>query len=111
MGADPRRLRRHDARLARVFIDLLSKCYNSVRVTDEFMNAAINDENFFTRSVKEKKPFASKKAKDLLRKIAEATYYCGDPGMQYDTTINKWHTTKNTARIYDSNHCTDFIYL
>src|SRR6184192_500486 len=64
---------------------------NSVRVTDEFMNAAINDENFFTRSVKEKKPFASKKAKDLLRKIAEATYYCGDPGMQYDTTINKWH--------------------
>src|SRR5499433_3096172 len=56
---------------------------NSVRVTDEFMNAALNDENFFTRTVKDKKPFSSKKAKELLRKIAEATYYCGDPGMQY----------------------------
>ena len=84
---------------------------NSVRVTDEFMNAAINDENFFTRSVKEKKPFASKKAKDLLRKIAEATYYCGDPGMQYDTTINKWHTSKNTARINASNPCSEYMFL
>src|SRR5437764_8328058 len=84
---------------------------NSVRVTDEFMNAAINDENFFTRSVKDKKPFASKKAKDLLRKIAEATYYCGDPGMQYDTTINKWHTSKNTARINASNPCSEYMFL
>src|SRR5581483_197584 len=84
---------------------------NSVRVTDEFMNAAINDENFFTRSVKDKKPFASKKAKELLRKIAEATYYCGDPGMQYDTTINKWHTSKNTARINASNPCSEYMFL
>src|SRR5215470_13897264 len=84
---------------------------NSVRVTDEFMNAAINDENFFTRSVKDKKPFSSKKAKELLRKIAEATYYCGDPGMQYDTTINKWHTSKNTARINASNPCSEYMFL
>jgi ribonucleoside-diphosphate reductase alpha chain len=84
---------------------------NSVRVTDEFMNAAINDENFFTRSVKDKKPFASKKAKELLSKIAEATYYCGDPGMQYDTTINKWHTSKNTARINASNPCSEYMFL
>src|SRR5213075_2165495 len=84
---------------------------NSVRVTDEFMNAALNDENFFTRAVKDKKPFASKKAKDLLRKIAEATYYCGDPGMQYDTTINKWHTSKNTARINASNPCSEYMFL
>ena len=84
---------------------------NSVRVTDEFMNAAINDENFFTRSVKDKKPFASKKAKELLHKIAEATYYCGDPGMQYDTTINKWHTSKNTARINASNPCSEYMFL
>src|SRR5690349_21529164 len=84
---------------------------NSVRVTDEFMNAALNDENFFTRSVKDKKPFASKRAKDLLRKIAEATYYCGDPGMQYDTTINKWHTSKNTARINASNPCSEYMFL
>jgi len=84
---------------------------NSVRVTDEFMNAAINHENFFTRSVKDKKPFASKKAEELLRKIAEATYYCGDPGMQYDTTINKWHTSKNTARINASNPCSEYMFL
>jgi ribonucleoside-diphosphate reductase alpha chain len=84
---------------------------NSVRVTDEFMNAAINDENFFTRSVKDKKPFASKQAKDLLGKIAQATYYCGDPGMQYDTTVNKWHTSKNTARINASNPCSEYMFL
>jgi len=84
---------------------------NSVRVTDEFMNAALNDENFFTRSVKDKKPFASKRAKELLHKIAEATYYCGDPGMQYDTTINKWHTSKNTARINASNPCSEYMFL
>src|SRR4051812_24120186 len=84
---------------------------NSVRVTDEFMQAAINDENFFTRAVKDKKPFASKRAKDLLHKIAEATYYCGDPGMQFDTTINKWHTSKNTARINASNPCSEYMFL
>jgi ribonucleoside-diphosphate reductase alpha chain len=84
---------------------------NSVRVTDEFMNAALNDENFFTRAVKDKKPFASKRAKDLLHKIAEATYYCGDPGMQFDTTINKWHTSKNTARINASNPCSEYMFL
>jgi len=84
---------------------------NSVRVTDEFMQAAINDENFFTRSVKDKKPFASKRAKDLLHKIAEATYYCGDPGMQFDTVINKWHTSKNTARINASNPCSEYMFL
>ena len=84
---------------------------NSVRVTDEFMNAAVNDENFFTRTVKDKKPFNSYKAKDLLRKIAEATYYCGDPGMQYDTTINKWHTSKKTARINASNPCSEYMFL
>ena len=84
---------------------------NSVRVIDEFMQAALNDENFFTRSVKDNKPFKSYKAKDLLRKIAEATYYCGDPGMQYDTTINKWHTSKNTARINASNPCSEYMFL
>ncbi|HWC18872.1 MAG TPA: vitamin B12-dependent ribonucleotide reductase [Terriglobales bacterium] len=84
---------------------------NSVRVTDEFMNAALNGENFFTRTVKDKKPFASKRAKELLRKIAEATYYCGDPGMQFDTTINKWHTSKNTARINASNPCSEYMFL
>jgi ribonucleoside-diphosphate reductase alpha chain len=84
---------------------------NSVRVTDEFMNAALNDENFFTRAVKDKKPFASKRAKDVLHKIAEATYYCGDPGMQFDTIINKWHTSKNTARINASNPCSEYMFL
>ena len=84
---------------------------NSVRVTDEFMQAAVNDENFFTRSIKDKKPFKSYRAKDLLHKIAEATYYCGDPGMQYDTTVNKWHTSKNSARINASNPCSEYMFL
>src|SRR5262249_47929582 len=78
---------------------------NSVRVTDEFMGAVERDQEFWTRSVKEKNPMKSFKASDLLRKISEATWQCGDPGMQYDTTINKWHTSKNTARINASNPC------
>src|SRR5215472_11947295 len=78
---------------------------NSVRVTDEFMNAVERDSDFTTRSVKDGQPMKTYKARDLLRKIAEATWQCGDPGMQYETTINRWHTSKNTARINASNPC------
>ena len=84
---------------------------NSVRVTDEFMNSVERDETFFTRSVKDGHPVQSHKARELLRKIAEATWQCGDPGMQYDTTINKWHTSKNTARINASNPCSEYMFL
>ncbi len=72
---------------------------NSVRVTDEFMLAVERDADFTTRNVQDSTPHATYKARDLLRKIAEATWHCGDPGMQFDTTVNRWHTSKNTARI------------
>src|SRR5215469_7315721 len=84
---------------------------NSVRVTDEFMNAVEQDDTFFTRSVKDGHAMKSYKARDLLHKISEATWQCGDPGMQYDTTINRWHTSKNTARINASNPCSEYMFL
>ncbi|HEY2912018.1 MAG TPA: vitamin B12-dependent ribonucleotide reductase [Candidatus Angelobacter sp.] len=84
---------------------------NSVRVTDEFMSAVERDENFSTRAVKDKHPMRTYKARDLMNKIAEATWWCGDPGMQYDTTINKWHTSKNTDRINASNPCSEYMFL
>ena len=51
------------------------------------------------------------KARELLHKIAEATWQCGDPGMQYDTTINRWHTSKNSARINASNPCSEYMFI
>src|SRR6516162_984875 len=84
---------------------------NSVRVTDEFMNAVERDAGFWTRTVKDARPLKPYKARDLMRKIAEATWQCGDPGMQYDSTINRWHTSKNTARINASNPCSEYIFL
>ncbi|TAN23041.1 MAG: vitamin B12-dependent ribonucleotide reductase [Acidobacteria bacterium] len=87
---------------------------NSVRVTDEFMRAAEADEPFQLRRVAgERKGEAIKTvdAKGLLRQIAEAAWQCGDPGMQYDTTTNRWHTSKNTARINASNPCSEYMFL
>ena len=84
---------------------------NSVRVTDEFMEAVDRDGEFTTRAVKDGAPVKTYKARELMHKIAEATWQCGDPGMQYDTTINKWHTSKNTARINASNPCSEYMFL
>src|SRR6266700_3119688 len=84
---------------------------NSVRVTDDFMYAALRDADFSTRSVKDGRPMKTSKAKDLLYKISDATWQCGDPGMQYDTTVNRWHTSKNTARINASNPCSEYMFL
>jgi ribonucleoside-diphosphate reductase alpha chain len=84
---------------------------NSVRVTDEFMRAVERDQDFTTRTVKGGEPVKTYKARDLMRKIAEATWQCGDPGMQYDTTINKWHTSKNSGRINASNPCSEYMFL
>ncbi len=84
---------------------------NSVRVTDEFMRAVERDQDFTTRTVKSGDPVTTYKARDLMRKIAEATWQCGDPGMQYDTTINKWHTSKNSGRINASNPCSEYMFL
>ena len=84
---------------------------NSVRVTDEFMRAVETDGAFTTRTVKDRKPIKEYKARELMHSIAEATWQCGDPGMQYDTTINRWHTSKNTARINASNPCSEYMFL
>ena len=84
---------------------------NSIRVTDEFMQAVVEDKEFTTRTVRERAPVQNYKARDLLHKIAKATWECGDPGMQYDTTINRWHTSKNTARINASNPCSEYMFL
>src|ERR1700749_611378 len=70
---------------------------NSVRVTDEFMRAYEKDGEFTTYTVKDHAPVETRKAREIMYKIAEATWQCGDPGMQYDTTINRWHTSKNSA--------------
>ena len=84
---------------------------NSVRVSDEFMRAYENDGEYTTYSVKGHEPVNTYKARDVMKKIAEATWLCGDPGMQFDTTINKWHTSKNTARINASNPCSEYMFL
>jgi ribonucleoside-diphosphate reductase alpha chain len=84
---------------------------NSVRVTDDFMYAVLRDTDFSTRAVKDGRPVTTYKAKELLYKIADATWHCGDPGMQYDTTVNRWHTSKNTARINASNPCSEYMFL
>jgi len=84
---------------------------NSVRVTDDFMYAVIRDTDFSTKSISDGKVMKTYKAKDLMRKISEATWHCGDPGMQYDTTVNRWHTSKNTARINASNPCSEYMFL
>ncbi|MCE0498665.1 MAG: vitamin B12-dependent ribonucleotide reductase [Methylacidiphilales bacterium] len=83
----------------------------SVRVSDEFMEAAIHDREFWTRTVREGKPCEKKRAKELLRKIAEGTWTCGDPGLQFDDTIHGWHTCKGTDRQHSTNPCSEYLFL
>src|SRR5580704_17848628 len=84
---------------------------NSVRVTDDFMYAVVRDTDFSTKSIGDGTVMKTYKAKELMRSISEATWHCGDPGMQYDTTVNRWHTSKNTARINASNPCSEYMFL
>jgi ribonucleoside-diphosphate reductase alpha chain len=84
---------------------------NSVRVTDDFMVAVMRDTDFSTKAIVDGRVVNTFKAKDLMGKISEATWQCGDPGMQYDTTVNRWHTSKNTARINASNPCSEYMFL
>jgi ribonucleoside-diphosphate reductase alpha chain len=84
---------------------------NSVRVTDEFMRAVLDDGNWSTRAVTSGQVMDTYKARDLMRLIAEGTYICGDPGMQFDTTVNEWHPCPNTARINASNPCSEYMFL
>jgi len=84
---------------------------NSVRVTDEFMQAVEQDAEWWTKGVGTDQPKDRYKATDLLKQIAEATHQCGDPGMQFDTTVNRWHPCKITARINASNPCSEYMFL
>jgi ribonucleoside-diphosphate reductase alpha chain len=84
---------------------------NSVRVMDDFMRAIIENRPWSTHFVTTGEVCETFQARDLLRRIAEATWRCGDPGMQFDTTINAWHTCPNTARINASNPCSEYMHL
>jgi ribonucleoside-diphosphate reductase alpha chain len=83
----------------------------SVRVTDEFMEAVENDDDWDLRAVTTGKSVKKVKARDLFRQFAEAAWECADPGMQFDTTINKWHTTPVAGRINGSNPCSEYMHL
>jgi ribonucleoside-diphosphate reductase alpha chain len=85
---------------------------NSVRVTDEFMRAVQDDRDWHLRAVTDSnRILKTVKARELMRMIAESAWQCGDPGMQYDTTINDWHTSAVTGRINASNPCSEFMFL
>jgi len=84
---------------------------HSVRVTDDFMRAVVEDKDWWTKNVTDGQPAEKLRARDLMMKISDSTWHCGDPGMQYDTTVNRWHTSKNTARINASNPCSEYMFL
>jgi ribonucleoside-diphosphate reductase alpha chain len=75
------------------------------------MRAVLDDGDWTTKAVRDGAPMETHKARDLMRQIAEATHVCGDPGMQFDTTVNDWHTCTNTARINASNPCSEYMFL
>jgi ribonucleoside-diphosphate reductase alpha chain len=83
----------------------------SIRVSDEFMQAAIDGKEWWTHRVLDGKRCEQKDAKTLLRKIAEGTHVCGDPGMQFDSTIHRWHTCKGTGRQNSTNPCSEYLFL
>ncbi len=83
----------------------------SVRVTDEFMEGVDTDGDWHTRGVISNEPIEKHKASDIMNSICDATHMCGDPGLQYDTTINQWHTCKNSGPINASNPCSEYMFL
>ena len=83
----------------------------SVRVSDEFMQAAVDNKPWWTRAVVTGKPLEEKNAGKLLHEIAAGTWFCGDPGLQYDGTIQKWHTCKGTEPIHSTNPCSEYVFL
>ncbi|MCE9667207.1 vitamin B12-dependent ribonucleotide reductase [Myxococcus stipitatus] len=84
---------------------------NSVRATDDFMKAVVAGTPWQTRAVRDGQPVETLEARALFREIAEAAHLCGDPGMQFDTTVNDWHTCSGTARINASNPCSEYMFL
>jgi ribonucleoside-diphosphate reductase alpha chain len=83
----------------------------SVRASDEFMEAALAGREWWTRSITTGKPLEKKDAAKLLHKIAEGTWICGDPGMQYDGAIQRWHTCKGTEPIHSTNPCSEYVFI
>jgi len=83
----------------------------SIRVTDEFMQAALDDADWQTYAVTSRQPLVKYKAAELLKLISKGTHLCGDPGMQYHTTINKWHTCPNSGQICASNPCSEYMFV
>src|SRR5688572_26138989 len=84
---------------------------HSVRVTDDFMQGVLRDGEWQTRAILDGRTIETFKARDLMRKMADAAWICGDPGMQYDTTINEWHPCANSSRINASNPCSEYMFL
>ncbi len=84
---------------------------NSVRVTDEFMQAVLDDADWDLKAVMTGEVVKTVRARDLMRQISQATWECADPGMQFDTTINRWHTAANTGRINGSNPCSEYMHI
>jgi ribonucleoside-diphosphate reductase alpha chain len=84
---------------------------NSVRVTDEFMQAYLDDRDWKLKAVLSGEALKTVRARDLMRQVAEAAWECADPGMQYDTTINDWHTSPASGRINASNPCSEYMHL
>jgi ribonucleoside-diphosphate reductase alpha chain len=84
---------------------------NSVRVTDDFMRAVLDDSTWDTKAVRDGSVMETYKARELMNLISEGTHVCGDPGMQFDTTINEWHTCPETDRIHASNPCSEYMFL
>ncbi len=84
---------------------------NSIRVTDEFMEAVIEDRDWHLKAVKDGSTVKTLRARDLFRQISQAAWECADPGMQFDTTINKWHTAPNSGRINASNPCSEYMHI
>ncbi|HXJ57482.1 MAG TPA: vitamin B12-dependent ribonucleotide reductase [Verrucomicrobiae bacterium] len=83
----------------------------SVRASDEFMQAALEGREWWTRATVTGQPLQKKDASQLLDKIAEGTWVCGDPGLQYDGAIQKWHTCKGTEPIHSTNPCSEYVFL
>jgi ribonucleoside-diphosphate reductase alpha chain len=84
---------------------------NSVRITDEFMKAYLDDRDWKLKAVKHPETLETVRARDLMREIAQAAWECADPGVQYDTTINDWHTCPASGRINASNPCSEYMHL
>jgi ribonucleoside-diphosphate reductase alpha chain len=84
---------------------------NSIRVPDEFMKAVENDGSWTTKMVTDGSAYREYKARDLMRQISDAAWICGDPGMQYDTTIQDWNCVANTAKINATNPCSEFVFI